>query len=663
MPGGVNTAGQPISTGGGTIVPQGGAKGTPVPQVVGQQPGAPPLTVNPTGNASNPTTTVDMNKVQPTTMSSANISENTIPQNNQTLAGLTAANPTSAQNNNIQNNRDSGGTYQGEDGNQYYNFDSTPVSGQAGTASMISGTQIPSTGDPATDANLKMMSDMTAKMDATSAAAIANIQSTYQGLIAQQQQTNAGAEASLNALLLSGGSNRTASGGGFSQSQVSFGLQKISDLVDKENSAVLAAQQAQQQNDYQQLDKQLSLADEIRKEKQIEITKQNDALVAAKTQNAKDNAITGQMDAGLSDPKAIFDALQKQGMDTITLKDVTDTVNSLNTLKDNPLTSTAITWASDFLKNGGDQATANKAIAMAQTDPTGALSLLSGGLSDPLKAQTDKLDLEQKQANLANTKANTAKTQTDTQIARDNAQASTSPEPGTAQYKVAQDLAYGNLTMQQFRTLYSYSRNINAKLGIYQLASQLNPNFNPAAFELGYTFASNPKVRQQVTSLDNVSNVMPNVIAASDAATRTGTGLNDVVIKGGVMIGNSTYSNMRLARTAFADELSGALGYGGATDMSREMGFDMTDPGLSAQQFKDGMTNIVQPFIESKRSVLVNAMGQYGNVVNNQSSGAAGQGAGAVKLKDPNTGEVRSFSKMSPADFQEATKSGYTVVQ
>src|ERR1039458_5619732 len=36
-------------------------------------------------------------------------------------------------------------------------------------------------------------------------------------------------------------------------------------------------------------------------------------------------------------------------------------------------------------------------------------------------------------------------------------------EPGTPQYKVAQDMAYGKLTMQQFRSLYSYSRNIGAR--------------------------------------------------------------------------------------------------------------------------------------------------------------------------------------------------------
>ena len=192
----------------------------------------------------------------------------------------------------------------------------------------------------------------------------------------------------------------------------------------------------------------------------------------------------------------------------------------------------------------------------------------------------------------------------------------TTYKPGSKQYKIAQDLAYGKLTFSQFRTLYAYSRDINEKSNIYNLAGQLNPNFDPANFELGYKVAANPKIRQQISALDNVMDRLPDLIDISDKASRSNiTSLNKIIEKGGLALGNTKYSDFHTAQVAFADELSGALGFGSATDMSREMGFSMTDPTLSPKQFSSAMQNIVLPFIKAKRSTLLNQMGQYkGNV-------------------------------------------------
>jgi hypothetical protein len=184
---------------------------------------------------------------------------------------------------------------------------------------------------------------------------------------------------------------------------------------------------------------------------------------------------------------------------------------------------------------------------------------------------------------------------------------------GTKEYRVAQDLAYGRLTMAQFRSLYSYSRDVGMRTAIYELAGELNPAFNPAAFEMGYTLAKNPKVQQQLASMDNVREAVPDLLAASDAAKRSGiTALNSYTSPIRVAIGSRTFSNLRIARTAFADELSGALGFGSATDMSRQMGFDMTDPNLSPENFRSGIQDIVIPFVERKRATLLKQMGPYG---------------------------------------------------
>jgi hypothetical protein len=217
---------------------------------------------------------------------------------------------------------------------------------------------------------------------------------------------------------------------------------------------------------------------------------------------------------------------------------------------------------------------------------------------------------------------------------------------GTPEYKVAQDLAYGKLTMGQFRSIYSYSRDIAKKQAIYEKASELNPNFSPAAFEMGFTLAKNPKVQQQLASLDNVVRGVPDLLRVSDAASRSGVPiLNKFILPGGVALGSKNYSNLETARTAFADELSGALGYGSATDMSREMGFNMTDPKLSADTFKSNVNDILIPFVERKRATLLNQMGVYGQPGMNPAASAPNPGSGRTSGGVAKNFKVKNGSK------------------
>lgn len=186
-------------------------------------------------------------------------------------------------------------------------------------------------------------------------------------------------------------------------------------------------------------------------------------------------------------------------------------------------------------------------------------------------------------------------------------------KPGEQGFRTAQDLAYGKLTFSQLRTMLAYSRDASAKQKLYDTAASLNPNFNPAGFEMGFKLASNPKVQQQLASLDNVVQAAPNLIALSDKAARSGaTAINKITNPIKIAIGNQTFTNFHAAQIAFADELSGALGYGSATDMSREMGFNMTDPNLSPANFAASIQDVVIPFIERKRRTLLDQMGTYG---------------------------------------------------
>jgi hypothetical protein len=210
-------------------------------------------------------------------------------------------------------------------------------------------------------------------------------------------------------------------------------------------------------------------------------------------------------------------------------------------------------------------------------------------------------------------------------------------KPNDQGYRIAQDLAYGKLTFPQFRSLMtSRSADAGAKRAIYDTAAELNPNFNPAAFEMSMKFASNPTTQRQLVAIDNVKRGVDDMILLSDRASRTGIPLlNNLVVKGGIALGGKRYSNFNTAVTAFADELSLALGTGGATDMARRMGFDMTRKDLTPEQFAEGMTAVVIPFLQRRKDSMLQQMGPYGQTGFNPGAGGAegqapGQGQGQL---------------------------------
>jgi len=188
-------------------------------------------------------------------------------------------------------------------------------------------------------------------------------------------------------------------------------------------------------------------------------------------------------------------------------------------------------------------------------------------------------------------------------------------KPGSQYYKQAQDLADGSLSLQAFQRLHSRSQASEAtRSAIYSLARDLNPNFNPSAYEIGFRFASNPVTQRQIAGIKNVESGASDLLKASDAAERSGvTAMNQYALKPiGLKLGNKSYSNFAVAVTAFADELSGALGYGTATDMSREMGYDMTNMDLSPENFRSAMETVVLPFVARKKASILGQMGPYG---------------------------------------------------
>ena len=182
---------------------------------------------------------------------------------------------------------------------------------------------------------------MKAQFDATGVQQLANIEATYNNLIQQQQQANAGAEANVKNALFQGGITGQGSSSqyapissqGIVTSQVNYGLQQIADLNTKKQAAILAAQNAIQQGDFQYAQQAQAQADKIAAQQQAAMDKINNDLLDAKKQQAeqtkqieKENTIADLYNKGFVDTSTIIAKLKAQGNNTITAKEVSDTL-------------------------------------------------------------------------------------------------------------------------------------------------------------------------------------------------------------------------------------------------------------------------------------------------------------------------------------------------
>lgn len=198
--------------------------------------------------------------------------------------------------------------------------------------------------DPVIQKNYDDGVALKAQMDATGAAQIQNIMDQFTSIIKQQGDVNTRSQASLDQSLLMSGSSRYAqqSSSGQSSALVSYGLQQIADLNQKEQSAVLQAQQAMQSNDMKMLDRQLGIAQSARDERQAAAAKLSDALTKANTdlkakaaQASQEQAVSGIMAQGVTDPSQIQDLMNnyEDGSSTgtnISLDDVNKVIANLN---------------------------------------------------------------------------------------------------------------------------------------------------------------------------------------------------------------------------------------------------------------------------------------------------------------------------------------------
>lgn len=149
---------------------------------------------------------------------------------------------------------------------------------------------------PTDDKILKNLTDLRTQNDALTASVISSVQKQYEQLIRQQEETNRGQTAGTTNLLLKGGGlEHTGSGQNVLSSTISYGISQLADLTNKEQMAIISAQQAGLNNDFQLQGK---INDEISKIR-------DDKITAAKDLNEK--LVTANKEIATKKQKVIDD--------------------------------------------------------------------------------------------------------------------------------------------------------------------------------------------------------------------------------------------------------------------------------------------------------------------------------------------------------------------
>lgn len=259
-------------------------------------------------------TTSDVQKqtqsVTPTTLSSSNVQSTYVPEQKDKLNNLSqkgsTTNPETGQvtlptgkTADLQLVRENSGTYTGIDGLKYYNWDSTPVS-----VSSTTGTDLL---DPR---SREILNKLQADSDALTSSIISNIKTQYENLKIQQKDINDRYQKGVDTAAIMGGTARYAAGTaeGMTASAMSYGLQKLSELDQKENEAILKAKQAQQDMNWKIASVELDKIEKIRQEKVTAATNLNNKLIEQNNQirqqeETRNNAIDNDIRQAIVDAK------------------------------------------------------------------------------------------------------------------------------------------------------------------------------------------------------------------------------------------------------------------------------------------------------------------------------------------------------------------------
>lgn len=290
----------------------------------------------PTYDSQHPALYGPQRPTEPTVLSSANISENVIPDMHKRADALSQK-----------------GSMVGADGNVYYADQSmvpAPIDAEYDGTNWTSGGKTYGAApqyvsneknDPDIARTNELLSSMKGSLDATTLGSVHSIEQQYDMLRGEQQEANARQEKAQTRTNLLAGTSRYAplDAAGVTLASTSYGLSRIAKLDADENAAIAQVRQAQQNGNFQLMEKALGVAEDIRQEKQAAAAKLADTLSKAtadaqarKLAVLKGNAVSSVLDSGITDPNEIYKTLQKNGVD-ITPAEVKDIISGLGTAK------------------------------------------------------------------------------------------------------------------------------------------------------------------------------------------------------------------------------------------------------------------------------------------------------------------------------------------
>lgn len=155
------------------------------------------------------------------------------------------------------------------------------------------------------------------------------------------------------------------------------------------------------------------------------------------------------------------------------------------------------------------------------------------------------------------------------------------------------------------------SNSIVLHIGIYNTARQLNPDFEPAQFELGFKMAGNPQIAQRVVAINAINPVMTRMEELIDKSGNTDIpALNSLLNAAKFQLGNQTVTNFRQLQTLLGDEIGNALGVGTGSDLKTKLGIDLVNPNLSPGNFRANMEQ-ARAALQQRRNELYKIQGPY----------------------------------------------------
>ena len=193
----------------------------------------------------------------------------------------------------------------------------------------------------------ELIESLKASLDAATKQTIDNIESMYDLRRAQLAEINRRQGEGIKQSLTIGGSSRYAqiSSQGIIATQETAGLLAISELDQEEKELISQAKAAQESGNFKLLEKQLTLAEDKRKEKQAaaktlseSIAAENKKIKDSMIQASRDGAIADLMVQGLTDPAEILSMLNYDDKGNLvgdfTSKEVGDAIKNLAPSKD-----------------------------------------------------------------------------------------------------------------------------------------------------------------------------------------------------------------------------------------------------------------------------------------------------------------------------------------